>query len=218
MQLSKLKFAALLSYSPRGDSPEIQKSKRIMTALKSDEFIKAGTPRTTISEWVAETIKRKKDEMPFNSFFQPTTILVPTPKSTLMRPDTLWVPDRLAGALVDMGLGSEVARCLKRIKAVPKAALSEPKERPTATQHYETMSIQGSLSQPDEIVLIDDIVTRGATLLGAANRLVDAFPGTRIRAFAAMRTISNPVEFESWLRPCVGTIELRESGDTLRRP
>lgn len=218
MQLSTLEFGALLSYSPRGESPEIRNSKRLMTALKSDEFIKAGTRGITISQWVAQTIKQKKDELPFGSFFQPTMILVPTPKSTLMRPDTLWVPDRLARALVNIGLGSEVAQCLKRIKPVPKATLSEPSERPTAIQHYESMSIQGSLSQPDEIVLIDDIVTRGATLLGAANRLADAFPGTLIRAFAAMRTISNPAEFESWVRPCTGIIELRESGDTLRRP
>ncbi|MCS4538987.1 MAG: hypothetical protein HYY67_09040 [Thaumarchaeota archaeon] len=119
---------------------------------------------------------------------------------------------------LELGSEKEVARCLTRVEPVPKAALSEPKDRPTAAQHYATMSIQGSLSKPDEIVLIDDVVTRGATLLGAANRLVDAFPGTRIRAFAAMRTISNPAEFENWYTPCVGTIELRESGDTLRRP
>lgn len=47
-----------------------------MTALKSDEFIKAGTPGITISQWVAETIKQKKDELPFNSFFQAEKITV----------------------------------------------------------------------------------------------------------------------------------------------
>ena len=80
------------------------------------------------------------------------------------------------------------------------------------------MGVRRRLSKPDEIVLIDDIVTRGATLLGPANRLADVFPQTRIRAFAAMRTISNPDEFNELYDPCVGTIELRESGDTLRRP
>lgn len=135
-----------------------------------------------------------------------------------MQPNTLWVPMRIATALVKMGLGKEVVSCLVRDDPVPKAASSVPNERPTAIQHYESMSVQGLLSTPDEILLVDDVVTRGATLLGAANRLADVFPQTRIRAFATMRTISNPNEFEKVLVPCVGTIELRGSGDTLRRP
>lgn len=99
-----------------------------------------------------------------------------------------------------------------------KAASSPPNERPTPTEHYESIGVQGNLSKPDDIVLIDDIVTRGATLLGAANRLADVFPKTRIRAFAAMRTIGNPSEFNDVYDPCIGKIELRASGDTLRRP
>jgi predicted amidophosphoribosyltransferase len=135
-----------------------------------------------------------------------------------MQPNTLWVPERIATALVRVGLGKEVLSCLVRAKPVPKAALSVPNQRPTTVEHYESMTVQGRLSRPDEIVLVDDVVTRGATLLGAANRLADVFPQTRIRAFAAMRTISNQDEFDKLYVPCVGTIELRESGDTLRRP
>ena len=93
-----------------------------------------------------------------------------------------------------------------------------PNERPTTIEHYESMIVKERLSRPAEILLVDDVVTRGATLLGAANRLAEVFPQTRIRAFAAMRTISNPDEFDKVYVPCVGTIELRESGDTLRRP
>lgn len=171
-----------------------------------------------MSQWVAQTIQQRRSALPFDSFFNPTTILIPTPKSSLMKPDTLWVPDRLATALVNMGLGKEVVRCLTRVKAVPKAAFSVSENRSLPAQHYDTIAVQGSLSEPDEIVLVDDIVTRGAPLLGAANRLADAFPKTRIRAFAAMRTISNPSEFAEWYEPCTGVIELRVSGDTIRRP
>lgn len=135
-----------------------------------------------------------------------------------MKPDTLWVPERIANALAKAGFGKQVASCLIRTKAVQKAALSSPSERLTAAQHYESMSVQGILSKPDEILLIDDIVTRGATLLGAANRLADAFPQSHIRAFAAMRTISNQHEFENVYAPCIGTIDLYETGDTFRRP
>ena len=191
-----------------------------MIALKNERFVEdpAYAQPVLMSKWVAQTIQRNRAALPFTSFFQPGTTLVPTPKSSLMQPGTLWVPKRIATALAGMGLGNEVFPCLVRVKPVPKAASSVPQERPTPAEHYESMGVRGRLSKPDEIVLVNDIVTRGATLLGAANRLADVFPHTRIRAFAAMRTISNPEEFNELYDPCVGTIELRESGDTLRKP
>jgi len=216
MNLRQLEFGALLSYSPRGNLPRIRHSKDVMIALKKDGFV--GDPPILMSQWVAQKIEGGRTALPFASFFQANTTLVPTPKSSLMQPNTLWVPLRIATALVGMGLGKEVAPCLVRDKPVAKSASSLPSERPTVIEHYESMSVQGRLSKPDDILLVDDVMTRGATLLGAANRLADIFPQIRIRAFAAMRTISNPDEFDKVYVPCVGTIELRESGDTLRRP
>jgi hypothetical protein len=64
---------------------------------------------------------------------------------------------------------------------------------------------------------VDDVVTRGATLLGAASRLADALPAARVRAFAAIRTISNPEEFSSITAQVIGRIEYRD-GETFRRP
>ena len=216
MKLTQLEFGALLSYSPRGKSPALIHSKDVMIALKKDGFV--GDPPILMSQWVAQTIQKRRPELPFASFFQANTTLIPTPKSSLMQPNTLWVPLRIATALVRLGLGKEVAPCLVRDKPVAKAASSMPNERPTVIEHYESMSVQGSLSKPDDILLVDDVITRGATLLGAANRLADAFPQTGIRAFAAIRTISNPAEFDKVYVPCVGKIDLRELGDTLRRP
>ncbi|MDG7031901.1 MAG: phosphoribosyltransferase, partial [Nitrososphaerota archaeon] len=70
------------------------------------------------------------------------------------------------------------------------------------------MEVQGRLSEPESVLLIDDIITRGATLLGAANRLADAFPNARISAFAAMRTVSNPDEFQREYDPQMGNVRL----------
>jgi len=88
-----------------------------------------------------------------------------------MRQGTLWVPHRLATALVDCGLGKKVAQFLKRVRPVRKAAWSTPEKRPLPQEHYESMEVQKPLSEPSNILLIDDIITRGATLLGAASRL-----------------------------------------------
>ena len=135
-----------------------------------------------------------------------------------MQPGTLWVPNRLATALVGCGLGKEVAQILKRVKAVPKSAWSTPEERPPPIEHYNSIEVQKLLTEPSDILLIDDIITRGATLLGAASRLAEVFPHTNIRAFAVMRTITNAVEFSKVYYPVVGKILLRPTGDTLRRP
>ena len=216
MRLSQIEFSSLLSYSPKGTSDEAKRSKDAMLALKNDTFI--DDPPVIISQWVANNIKQNKDTLPFSSYFQADSVLVPTPKSSLMLPNTLWVPERIASAIVRAGLAKEVLPCLSRITPVNKAATSLAQDRPKPADHYRTISVQKPLNQPSKIILIDDIITRGSTLLGAANRLADILPNTPIYAFAAMRTISNPSEFNKIYDPCKGEITLRSSGDTLRRP
>jgi orotate phosphoribosyltransferase len=73
---------------------------------------------------------------------------------------------------------------------------------------------------PDQpIVLIDDVVTSGSTLVGAMLCLQAAFPGlTGVRAFAAMRTTSEATEFSALRDPVHGTITGRENGMARRRP
>jgi adenine/guanine phosphoribosyltransferase-like PRPP-binding protein len=80
------------------------------------------------------------------------------------------------------------------------------------------MAVQRDLSRVQDILIVDDIVTRGATLLGAANRLCESYPDVPIRAFAAMRTVSNPSIFRALNEPLVWTITLQPDGSTLRRP
>ena len=73
------------------------------------------------------------------------------------------------------------------------------------------------VSRSTEILLIDDVVTRGATLLGVANKLADAFPNARIHGFAALRTISDPNQFIRINDSCVGKIKLIDN-ETYRDP
>lgn len=219
MHLTRLEFGSLLSYTPRGSSDEIQKARDVMLTIKSDGFI--DQPPIQMSHWIGSTIQKNVKSLPFASFFDQETSLVPVPRSSLMKPDTLWVPDRIASALVEKRLGKEVVQCLVRETPVPKAAWSDSSERPTPSRHFETIAVQGSIEDPppQKLVLVDDIVTRGATLLGSANRLLEAFPKARVRAFAAMRTISVPSEFVNLYDPQSGTIEYRAwIDDTLRRP
>lgn len=216
MRLSSIEFGSLLTYSPRGTSDGELRSKTTMRMLKGDEFV--SDPPILMSDFIAGGIKNSTGRLPFARYFENNPILVPTPNSSLTRPGTLWVPQRLANALVRKGLGNTVSECLKRVIPLQKAATSFAADRPKAFDHYTSMEVQKVLSEPSELLLIDDVVTRGATLLGAANKLADVFPNARIRAFAAMRTISTPDDFRRILDPCDGIIEDNGYGDTFRRP
>jgi predicted amidophosphoribosyltransferase len=206
LRLSSLEFGSLLSYSPRGTSDAEKQSRTAMRNLKDDQVV----PNSNIlmSDYISELIKKKMVALPFAHFLEINPILIPVPNSTLMNPGTLWVPKRLAHALVRNGFGKAIVECLKRVKPLPKAARSLASDRPKAVQHYESIEVQSMLSEPNEILMIDDIVTRGATMLGAANKLQDAFPNARIRAFAAIRTISPPDVFNAVYSPCKGIITL----------
>lgn len=222
MHIDLLEYGSLLSYTPLDSpepSPEIQNANDVMYAIKNDGFVEE--PPVQASDWIARTVYENMASLPFSEFFQPSTILVPIPKSTLAQPGSLWVPERIASALARKGIGKKVVTCLTRVTPIRKAAWSGASHRPRPSEQYQTMGVQGSISElkSKEIVLVDDIVTRGATSLGAANRLVEAFPEARIRIFAAVRTISNSSEFENLYKPVLGTITYRpDTDDSLRRP
>ena len=218
MRLNQLEFGSLLSYCPRGgSSTEIQRSRQIMRFVKNDSFVE--DPPVLMSDWISSTMERRRSELPFDSFFLTNSVLVPLPRSSLLQPDSLWVPERIANALVKRRFGARVMPCLIRSRAVRKSATSQADQRPTPTEHFESFAVQGNLRSTEDIVLIDDIVTRGHTMIGAANRLLEAFPSSRIHAFAAMRAISDWNDFSHIYDPRIGSIEYRQdSDDCLRRP
>jgi hypothetical protein len=74
-----------------------------------------------------------------------------------------------------------------------------------------------TLVSPGRFLLVDDVVTRGATFLGAASRLRESFPDTEIRAFALVRTESQG-ELNAIRDPAEGWIESVPGGGTQRRP
>jgi hypothetical protein len=192
-------------------------ARNLIIALKDGRAI--GEPPETVASRVARSLRAQPEfDSIFGTFFSASPTLVPVPRSTLPTRDGLWVPDQLCHALRGQGLGAEVAPLLERSEPIPKAARSLSVDRPTASRHYETLRARPGLSAPTEILLVDDVVTAGATLLGSASRLAEAFPDVPIRAFAAVRTISLGGEFRRTSDPVRGTIVLRPSGRTQREP
>lgn len=210
--IENLICAAFFAHTPRPKSADAKRAKEFTLALKRDEAHANGTCQST---YLTHLMSQQLDKYNFE-FFRSKPVLVPMPKSSPIRPGDLWVPQRIADSMVKEGLGRDAQPCLKRHTAVPKSAYSHPSDRPKARQHYDSFSVE-ALTDVDDLVLVDDVVTRGATFLGAASRLKERFPNAKIRAFALICTRSNPTEFSTFEDPAVGHITLR-SGESYRRP
>lgn len=156
------------------------------------------------------------EQSELRDLFRGRPVLVPAPRSSLVKPGTVWPPRIICEELVSRGLGAEVQELLERIKAVPKAALQAPANRPTAIQHFESLRAISVLHDPPSILLVDDVVTSGTMLLASLSRLQAAYPQASVAAFALVRTMSG-AEVDAFLSPCVGTVQIVE-GRCRRRP
>lgn len=77
---------------------------------------------------------------------------------------------------------------ITRAMAVAKSA-GNP-DRPPLAQHLASLTVQKSFRPPSRLLLVDDVVTSGTTLMACMRRLADAFPGVPIAAFALARVQS----------------------------
>jgi predicted amidophosphoribosyltransferase len=150
-------------------------------------------------------------------FVSPADVLVPVPGSVPKRDQSRYVASRLAEALLRQGIGHDTWTGLKRIRRVQKSSTASSAARPSVDLHYESFSIDALPCGSESLVLVDDVITKGRTLLAAAVRLQEAFPAANIRAFALLRTMGLVPEVRRLLDPCRGLISWR-GGDARRSP
>ena len=72
-------------------------------------MVKADMPT---SSKLATWMQREIANLPFADYFGPDALLVPAPRSSPLRSNSLWVPKRLTEALVKNGLGGMSKRAL----------------------------------------------------------------------------------------------------------
>jgi predicted amidophosphoribosyltransferase len=98
---------------------------------------------------------------------------------------------------------------------VRKSATALSGDRPSVREHYESFAVASAPPALKRIVLIDDVITRGRTLLAAAARMQAAFPHADIRAFALIRTLGVGQAVTQLIEPCHGVV--RWAGEDARR-
>lgn len=168
----------------------------------------------------------------FMAAFGGRVVLVPVPGSAPAQAGRS-VGERLAWCLREVGLAAAVEPLLVRRYAVRKSAFAATGERPSVLEHYASFAVAGTpwggmpVGRSSlagglhgaglQLTLVDDVITRGRTLLAAAGRLREAFPSARIRAFALLRTLGWNEQARQVLDPCEGEVRWL-LGDARRRP
>ena len=201
---SKTEFTSFLQYAPRGSSTVSVASRDIAYKVKQDGYVS----NVRIIDHAAKRLFEEIPNYPFlGDYFNDSVTLVPAPRSAPLLRNALWAPRRICEAIKVFGLAASILPCLERTQPVRKSATAAPGQRPGPEDHYNSVKVNAPrlISNPKAITLVDDVITRGSTLLGLLVRLQEAFPGTSIRCFALIRTVSHG-DIASILDPVQGTI------------
>lgn len=208
--LSRLDFASCYVYSKRGQSEQALAARRIR------DRVKFGAPDALAG--VARRIAQlNRPGQGLSGWFPPDAILVPTPGSAPLLSGGLWVPELICRALRAEGLGADVAPIVSRRVAVPKSAFAAPGSRPSVQRHVDSLNVEDQLMPAGPLLIVDDVITKGRTLLAVASRLRQSYPEREIRGFAVIRYRGFVDEIDDRIDPCTGTITWSD-GDAQREP
>lgn len=205
-----IEYASCYVYSPAGAGAVCERSRLLRTLLKAGDA-------SFMLKYALRVRKQAEASALLAGYFDTADVLVPVPGSSPYIAGDLWISARLTLALVNEGLGGAAWPGLRRVHAVRKSATAAPCDRPSVNVHYESFFVERPTNPPERIVLVDDVITKGRTLLAAASCVHDAFPCAQIRAFALVRTMGLVPGVQQLLEPCKGEIRWR-AGDAHRSP
>jgi hypothetical protein len=207
--ISGVTFASCYVYSPAGDSVICERSRLLRALLKEGDA-------HFMTKYAVRVRQQAQASSRLAGFFRTDDVLVPVPRSA-PKIGGHWVAAELAGALVQAGVGATTWSGLRRICAVRKSATAARGARPSVDLHYHSFRVEQPTFHITSVVLIDDVITRGRTLLAAAARMREALPDVPVRAFALLRTRGLIPHIEQLLEPCKGEIRWNR-GDARRLP
>jgi hypothetical protein len=202
----EINFASFLVYCPQRkcSTPVCKNTQKWIQGVKNNRIDNNGVH--VIKRIADEMAKRKDAELV--KFFEGEVSLVPVPKSAPLAPGAFWPAHKICEQLLSVGFGNEILSNLVRKYPTKKSAYTQagvPRLEPD--EHCKSFEWNGGLIAPKKIILIDDVVTRGSTFLGAAQLIRKHFPNIEISGFAISRTIKK-FNITSIIDPCVGKIIL----------
>ncbi len=166
----------------------------------------------------AAILIRGYSQVELRGWFGPQVTLVPAPRSSPLVAGALWPSDRICTQLVSENLASGSIHLLTRTEAVTKAAYAIPGNRPSYTDHQNSIRTDRDLGIGERILVVDDIVTRGDTLFACVTMVEEAYPEVDVRGFALVRTMGRVAEIEKIIDPVEGTITENQFGGLDRVP
>ena len=207
--LSSVAFASWYVYSPRAAGWVAESSRVMCRRVKSSDPL--WLPHYAGCVFRSTFWNRELAEL-----FSRGAMLVPVPGSARTG-DAPWSALQLAIALRQVGLALRIWIGLRRRYPVTKSATAVTAARPSVQQHYDSLMAMPPVPPIPGIVLVDDVITKGRTILAAAARLHTVLPSAQIRAFALIRTEGFARHIERLEEPCHGVIRWA-GGDAHREP
>lgn len=187
------------------------KSRRLVDSIKKET-------RQAFGRWsIAE---RVRDDLPPTikaEFLGPEATLVPVPGHAPLRGDFAhWSARDICREFVRVGLGQNWLPLVARGHRVTKSAFARPEDRPTFDDHFASFTASSRMDVGQVITVVDDVITRGATMLAALERLRDVYPDRTVVGFALIRTMWRS-NLEAVIDPAQGGIRFWD-GKTSRNP
>lgn len=209
MNLSfELPFATFANYHSRANSDEAVRSRKLCGAVKSGA-------RGTL-EGLADRLL-SADAEAIRASIAEDRYLVPIPGSGKTTPGNFWGPKTICDVLHSKGIGCGVLPILERATGVQKSAFAAPGDRPTIQTHFDSMTADIDLSTPTQITLVDDVITKGATMMAAAKLIWSKQPNATIYGFAVFRTRNLDPDIDSVVAPSFGSLKHNEDFDAVER-
>jgi len=207
--LLSVRFASFYVYSPRASGWLAEDSRRLCARVKLSDPL-------WLPHLAGRVYRSSLEDRELAGLFAPGAVLVPVPGSarTRQRP---WPALQLALALSQVGFALPVWTALQRRYTVIKSATAAAAARPSVQQHYDSFAATLPVLPVCRIVLIDDVITKGRTLLAAAARLRSVSAYAEVRAFALIRTAGFADHIAHTAEPCHGLIRWA-GGDARREP
>lgn len=209
--IDKITYGTLINYSPRGQSELSQKSRLTCGGIKHC--------KPAYITHISDALQRE-ESIPLHDILNADRILVPIPRSGLLKEDTIWPSLIIAQELQQKGFGRSVNTILSRQTPLIRSSQQfRADNRPSVQNQVDSLSIEEDLFLHNRITLIDDVLTLGRTSFACAQKIHEAYPDADIALFAVVRTQGFVENIEAIFDPSIGEISYNEnSGKTNRQP